>query len=103
MESGAARRETRAADRQRRRINYLPKNVAPEVDDVTVMVGSVCQSSAHTSNTNSDSSGFDSPIPTVPDRHSIAVKWRARDANDDSACVQRVLPRRRRDPVEEVA
>ncbi len=64
-------------------VNYLPKNVAPEVDDVTVLVGSRVPSSAHASNTNSDSAGFDSPIPTVPDRHSIAVKWRARDANDD--------------------
>ena len=64
-------------------INYLPKNVAPEVDDVTVLVGSRVPSSARTSNTNSDSSGFDQPIPSVPDKHSIAVKWRARDANDD--------------------
>jgi sugar lactone lactonase YvrE len=64
-------------------INYLPKNVAPEVDDVTVLVGSRVPPSARTSNTNSDSSGFDQPIPSVPDKHSIAVKWRARDANDD--------------------
>jgi len=64
-------------------INYLPKNVAPEVDEVVVLVGSRVPSSAHTSNTNSESSGFDSPIPSVPDKRSIAVRWRARDANDD--------------------
>ena len=64
-------------------INYLPKNVAPEVDEVTVMVGSRVPPSSHTSNTNADSSGFDSPVPTVPDKHAIAVKWRAHDANDD--------------------
>jgi hypothetical protein len=64
-------------------INYLSKNVAPEVGDVTVQVGSRLPSTAHTSNTNSDSSSFDTPIPTVPDRNSIAIKWKARDANDD--------------------
>ncbi len=64
-------------------INYLPKNVAPEVDEVTVLVGSRVPSPTHTSNANSDSSGFDTPIPTVTDKHSIAVKWKARDSNDD--------------------
>ncbi len=63
--------------------NYLPKNVAPEVDDVAVLVGAHVPSSTHTSNTTSDSGGYELPIPTVPDKHSIAVKWRAHDANDD--------------------
>jgi hypothetical protein len=63
--------------------NYLPKNVAPEVDDVAVLVGAHVASTTHTSNTTSDNGGYESPIPTVPDRHSIAVKWRASDANDD--------------------
>jgi hypothetical protein len=64
-------------------INYLPKNVAPEVDEVSVLVGSRVPSSAHTSNTTSDAAAYDSPIPTVADKHSIAVKWKAHDANDD--------------------
>ena len=64
-------------------INYLPKNVAPEVDEVIVMVGSRVPASTHTSNTNADNSGFESPIPSVADKHSIAVKWRAHDVNDD--------------------
>jgi hypothetical protein len=64
-------------------LNYLPKNVAPEVEDVTVLVGARVPSSAHTSNTTSESSAYESPLPTVPDKHSIAVKWKARDANDD--------------------
>jgi sugar lactone lactonase YvrE len=65
-------------------VNYLPKNVAPEVDEVTVSVGSRVPSSTRTSNTNSESGGFDSPIPTVSDKHTIAVRWKAHDANDDS-------------------
>ena len=64
-------------------LNYLPKNVAPEVDDVTVLVGARLPPSAHTSNTTSESAAYESPLPTVPDKHSIAVKWKARDANDD--------------------
>lgn len=64
-------------------INYLPKNVAPEVDDVTVMVGMRVPSSTRTSNTVSEGSAYETPIPTVPDKHSIAVKWKAHDANDD--------------------
>ena len=64
-------------------LNYLPKNVAPEVEDVSVTVGARVPSSTHTSNTTSDSSAYESPIPTIPDKHAIAVKWRAHDANDD--------------------
>jgi len=64
-------------------INYLPRNVAPEVDEVTVMVGSRVPSATRVSNTSPESSGFESPIPTVQDKHNIAVKWRAHDANDD--------------------
>jgi sugar lactone lactonase YvrE len=64
-------------------LNYLPKNVAPEVEDVAVLVGARVPSSAHTSNTTSENAAYESPIPTVPDKHSIAVKWKARDANED--------------------
>ncbi len=69
---------------QRVAINYLPKNVAPEVDEVTVMVGARVPSSARVSNTSSEGSAYDSPIPTVPDKHNVAVKWKAHDGNDDS-------------------
>src|SRR5271165_1205688 len=62
-------------------INYLPKNVAPEVDDVTVMVGMRVPSSTRTSNTVAEGSAYETPIPTVPDKHSITVKWKARDVN----------------------
>lgn len=64
-------------------INYLSMNVAPEVDEVAVVVGSRVPASVHTSNTNSEGAGFESPIPTVADKHNIAIKWKAHDANDD--------------------
>jgi len=64
-------------------LNYLPKNVAPEVDEVSVTVGARVPSSTHTSNTVLEGSTYESPIPTIPDKHVIAVKWRAHDANDD--------------------
>src|SRR5271166_6133300 len=63
-------------------LNYLPKNVAPEVDDVTVMVGWRVPPGAHTEPGNSAS--FEAPVPTIRDRHSIAVKWKARDDNNDT-------------------
>ncbi len=64
-------------------LNYLPKNVAPEVDDVTVLVGVRIPSATHTSNTVPENAAYESPVPAIPDKHSIAVKWKARDANDD--------------------
>jgi hypothetical protein len=64
-------------------LNYLPKNVAPEIDEVTVAVGYRVPSATRTSNTTAETSGYDSPIPTIPDKHSIAVKWKAHDVNDD--------------------
>ena len=66
------------------KVNYLPKNVPPEVDEVTVMVGYRVPSGTHTSASPAESSAFEMPIPTVRDRHSIAVKWRAHDDNDDA-------------------
>ncbi len=62
---------------------YLPQNVAPEIEEVAVNVGSRIPSSTRTSNTNSESPTYEAPIPTVPDKRWIAVKWKAHDANDD--------------------
>ena len=70
-------------------LNYLPKNVAPEIDDVTVVVGTRYQplpkSSISSSPDLSGSSGshFESPVPSTHDRDSIGVKWSAHDENDD--------------------
>ena len=63
-------------------LNYLPRNVAPEVDDVTVMVGWRVTSGAHTE--PGASAAYEAPIATIRDRRSIVVKWKARDDNDDT-------------------
>jgi len=81
-------------------LNYLPKNAAPEIDDVTVQVGVKYQPMPKMpGNTlGSDSSGssfggssfggssgshFEAPPPSSHDRDSIGVKWSAHDDNDD--------------------
>ncbi|MGA2905246.1 MAG: two-component regulator propeller domain-containing protein [Candidatus Korobacteraceae bacterium] len=65
-------------------VNYLPKNVAPEVEDVIVMVGSRVLAGTHTEPESSAAAGYEPPLPTIKDRHSIAVKWSAHDDNDDT-------------------
>ena len=65
-------------------LNYLPKNVAPEVEDVTVVVGSRVPAGMHTEPESSTPNPYAPPIPMVRDKHSIAVKWNAHDENDDS-------------------
>ncbi|MGB8770695.1 MAG: hypothetical protein WCC92_13840, partial [Candidatus Korobacteraceae bacterium] len=64
-------------------LNYLPKNVAPEVEDVTVLVGSRVPAGTHTEPEGSGPNVYAAPIPMVRDKHSIAVKWKAQDENDD--------------------
>jgi hypothetical protein len=75
-------------------LNYLPKNAAPEIDDVTVQVGVKYQPMPKMpGNAGSDSGGssfggssgmrFDAPTPSSHDRDSIGVKWSAHDENDD--------------------
>ena len=70
-------------------LNYLPKNVAPTIDDVTVQVGTRYQPVPKAVGTDSGSGGnpsqshFDAPAPSVHDRDSIGVKWNAHDDNDD--------------------
>ena len=71
-------------------LNYLPKNVAPEIDDVSVQVGVRYQPLPKSSGLNlgSDLSGsagvhFESPMPSNHDRDAIGVKWNAHDENDD--------------------
>jgi hypothetical protein len=65
-------------------INYLPKNVAPEVEDVTVLVGSRVPSGAHSEPENATTAGYEVPLPSIKDKNSIAVKWKAHDDNDDT-------------------
>lgn len=69
-------------------LNYLPKNVAPDIDEVSVQVGTRYQSvpkaaTADSSGGNAAQARFDAPVPSVRDRDSIGVKWTAHDDNDD--------------------
>jgi hypothetical protein len=68
-------------------LNYLPKNVAPDFDDVTVQADVRYQSLPKPSGSDSGPGGqqphFDAPPPTIRDRDSIGVKWSVHDDNDD--------------------
>lgn len=71
-------------------LNYLPKNVAPEIEDVSVQTGvryQPAQKSAGISlgvDISGASSGhFESPVPSTHDRDAVGVKWNAHDENDD--------------------
>ena len=71
-------------------LEYLPKNVAPELDDISVQLGVRYQPlskasgiSLSTDVSGSSGSHFDSPVPSTHDRDSIGVKWNAHDENDD--------------------
>jgi hypothetical protein len=69
-------------------LNYLPKNAAPEIDDVTVQIGVKYQPLPKSSGSSlgSDSSSsirFELSNPSTHDRDSIGVKWTAHDENDD--------------------
>jgi len=71
-------------------LNYLAKNVAPEIDDVSVQMGLRYQlmpksagSSPGADAGGSSGSHFESPVPSAHDRDSVGVKWSAHDENDD--------------------
>ncbi len=71
-------------------LNYLPRNAAPEIEEVTVQAGVRYQPMPKSPNVNlgGEASGnpvphFDAPVPSSHDRDSIGVKWNAHDDNDD--------------------
>jgi hypothetical protein len=67
-------------------LNYLPKNVAPEIDEITVQPGYRYPAVPHLTGSDSSGSGqqrFDSTPPPQRDRDSIAIRWSAHDDNDD--------------------
>jgi hypothetical protein len=71
-------------------LNYLPKNAAPEIDDVIVQVGLKYQplpkmpgSTLGSDLIGSSGPHFDVSAPSSHDRDSIGVKWSAHDENDD--------------------
>jgi len=69
-------------------LHYLPKNVAPAFDEVTVQAGVRYQSLPKPAGVDLGAGGvqqphFDTPPPTTHDRDSIGVKWSVHDDNDD--------------------
>jgi WD40 repeat protein len=69
-------------------INYLPKNVAPVIDEVYVQTGARFQSMPkpsveNVSVGNNPAPRFETQAPAVRDRGSMAVRWTAHDENDD--------------------
>jgi hypothetical protein len=71
-------------------LNYLPKNVPPVIDDVSVQAGTRFTPLPKSASLNlgtdvggSSGSHFESPVPSTHDRDSIGVKWSAHDENDD--------------------
>jgi len=75
-------------------LNYLSKNVPPNIDDVGVQVGYRYQPLPKPMGVPLDMSGgvsaqgqqqphFEPPVPTARDRDSVGVKWVAHDDNDD--------------------
>jgi len=76
-------------------LNYLSKNIAPDIDDVGVQIGTRYQPlpkpmgttmtdmSGGTGGINPNQPRFEPPVPTTHDRDSIGVKWVAHDDNDD--------------------
>jgi hypothetical protein len=67
-------------------LNYLPKNVAPEIDDITVQPGYRYQPIPHVTGSEPPAPGqprFDPPPPAVRDRDSIGIRWSAHDDNED--------------------
>jgi hypothetical protein len=65
---------------------YLPKNVAPEVDDITVQPGYRYAPMPRNTNSEAATPGqprFDPPPPSIRDHDSIGIRWQAHDENDD--------------------
>lgn len=63
-------------------LNYLPKNVAPEVDDISVSVGTRYVATPRPPNLD-PGQRFDPQLIAQHDRDSVGVKWNAHDDNDD--------------------
>lgn len=69
---------------------YLPKNVAPEIDDISIQANTrytptqrVPGSERTDQNTNPGQPRFEPPPPSTKDRDSIGLRWSAHDDNDD--------------------
>ncbi len=62
---------------------YLPKNVAPDFEDVSVQPATRYQPLPKSSASDSGSARYDAPPTPIHDRESIGVKWGVHDDNDD--------------------
>ncbi len=71
------------------RLNYLPKNVAPDFDEVSIQPGvhyiSLPKQPGQDTNASANQSQprFDNPPPSTRDSNSIGVRWTVHDDNDD--------------------
>jgi len=73
------------------KLNYLSKNVAPDIDDVAVQIAVRYQPMPKPMNVDLSGGGainqsqphFEAPVPTTHDRDSMGVKWVSHDDNDD--------------------
>jgi hypothetical protein len=67
-------------------LNFLPKNVAPEVDEIIAQPGYRYQPILHVTGNDQPAPGqprFDPPPPAIRDHDSIGIRWQAHDDNDD--------------------
>ncbi|MFZ3265616.1 MAG: hypothetical protein WA172_16540 [Terriglobales bacterium] len=67
-------------------LNYLPKNIAPEVEDIAVQLGYRYQPVPRGAGPDATPPGqprFDTPPTAVRDHDSIGIRWSAHDDNDD--------------------
>jgi len=66
-------------------LNYLPRNVAPDFDEVTVQAATRYQAllKMPAESGSAGSAHYDVPPPAIHDRDSIGVKWSVHDNNDD--------------------
>jgi len=64
-------------------LNYLSKNVAPEIDDISVQPATRYLPIPKLSDAGAPGGHIDVPPTTTHDRDSIGVKWSAHDDNDD--------------------
>lgn len=65
------------------KINYLPKNVPPEFDEVSVQPGVRYQALPKSMPADTSQPHFDVAPPITHDKDSIGVKWIVHDDNDD--------------------
>ncbi len=64
-------------------LNYLPKNVAPDFDEVSIQADVRYQSLPKPAGNDSGQGHYEGPPPAIPDRDSIGVKWTVHDENND--------------------